>query len=792
MKGLLLFVFTVVVFNSNAQTKTALLKGTVVNNSTNEPIPGASVFIPDLKKGTAADEKGNFILKDIPAGKHLVEVSSSGYTSIIEQIFIHDETAEQFKLKPSVTENNEVVVTGVSTATSLRKITTPVAVIRKQDLLQAASSNIIDALTKIPGVNAIATGPAVSKPVIRGLGFNRVVTINDGLRQEGQQWGDEHGIEIDEYSIQKAEVLKGPASLMYGSDAIAGVINFITNTPVTDGTLKGNVLASYQTNNRQRGFNGNIAGNKNGISFNAYGSYKAAGDYKNAYDGYVLNSKFNELNTGGFIGLNKKWGYSHLIFSNFNQKLGMTEGERNAAGEFLNFAGSPPERVATNADFKSITPFVPYQHIIHQKIVSDNSFYLRKGKLNVNAGVQRNRRMEFGNPEDAGEKELYFDLKTVNYNVQYHFAPVKEWKWSMGIAGMNQGNTNKGVEAIIPDYTLNDIGGFVFVQKKIKQINFSGGIRFDNRNIHSKLMKEGNDIKFEAFQKNFSNVSASAGITYEFPKAVLLRLNVARGFRAPNLAELSSNGAHEGTNRFEVGNRNLKSEISLQGDAGMEINTEHISLSASLFLNSINNYIYFEKSPAANGGDSIIVIDGKDFYLFRFVQQNASLYGFEFSLDIHPHPLHWLHFKNSFSYVRGILSNAIENNRNIPFIPAPRLLSELRINLQHQKHAFNNTYFKLEMDYNLAQNKVFTAFNTETATPSYTLINMGLGTDIKQKNKTVCSVFIAANNLFDVAYQNHLNRLKYLSENTATGRMGVFNMGRNLSLKVNVPLDFKW
>ena len=160
----------------------------------------------------------------------------------------------------------------------------------------------------VPGVNAVSTGPAISKPFIRGLGYNRVLTINDGVRQEGQQWGDEHGIEIDDYSVQRVEVLKGPASLMYGSDAIAGVINIISQQPAPEGTIKANFVSEYQTNNALRGFYGNIGGTKNGFSWNAYGTYKGAEDYKNKYDGYVFNSKFNNKNFGGMIGYGRQLG----------------------------------------------------------------------------------------------------------------------------------------------------------------------------------------------------------------------------------------------------------------------------------------------------------------------------------------------------------------------------------------------------------------------------------------------------------------------------------------------------
>lgn len=789
---ILLVLFTGLQFAS-AQNKTFSLKGSVVNAMDKQPLPGSNIYLPDLRRGVIADNNGSFMIKDIPAGTHLIEISYAGFSSIIVSIDFNQDSEQKFELKPTVAEHNEVVVTGVSTATSLRKVSTPVVVMRKQELLQTGSANIIDALTRKPGISQTATGPAISKPVIRGLGFNRVVVINDGLRQEGQQWGDEHGIEVDEYSVQKAEILKGPASLMYGSDAIAGVVNFISNTPVTEGKIKANLFGNYQSNNHLRGFSGNVAGNKNGFLFNAYASSKDAADYRNAKDGYVFNSKFNERNAGAMIGLSKKWGYSHLVFSSFNQKLGLVEGERDNDGNFIKFGGTALEAVATKDDFLSTKPSIPYQHITHEKIVSDNSFFLKGGKLNINVGAQRNQRREFGNAEDPEEKELYFDLKTINYNAQYHLKQKNNWKLSFGASGMNQQNTNKGEEAIIPDYSLSDIGAFGFAQKKWNRFDFSGGVRFDHRSVTGKEMMDGTDVKFESFNRNFSNVSASAGFTYEFPKTALLRFNIARGFRAPNMAELSSNGAHEGTNRYEVGNKNLRSETSLQVDAGIELNSEHISFSASLFHNSINNYIFFEKQPAVGGGDSILTIDGDDFYLFRFVQQDARLYGMELSLDIHPHPLDWLHFENSFSFVRGQLSKPTEGNKNIPFIPAARLLSELRFDLfAHQSKLLRNTYFKAELDHNFAQNNAFTTYNTETATGSFTLLNAGFGGELMHKGKTVAAVYFLVSNIADVAYQHHLNRLKYAGENPRTGQTGVYNMGRNFSIKLNVPLEFNW
>ena len=783
----------ILVLQTQAQKKLIDLKGKVVNETTGEVLPGATIYLHDLKRGTIADLNGFFLLNEIPAGTHLIEISFAGFSNRIESVLLNESLDKNFSLKPAITEHNEVVVTGVAAATSLKRVSTPAVIIKKQDLLSGASSNIIEAITKKPGINLLGTGPAVSKPVIRGLGYNRVVVINDGLRQEGQQWGDEHGIEIDEYSIQKAEVLKGPASIMYGSDAIAGVINFVTQTSVAEGTISGSFLSNYQSNNQLRGFFGNIGGNKKGFSFNAYASTKAAGDYQNKFDGYVFNSKFREFNAGVAAGVNKKWGYSQWIFSSFNQRLGLVEGERDANGNFVKFGGTSLEAPATDDDFAATKPFIPYQHIIHQKLVTDNSFYLGKGKLNLNIGVQQNQRMEYGEAEEPDTKELFFDLKTLNYNLQYHSPSVNNGRFSVGVAGMNQNNTNKGEEAIIPDYNINDIGAFIFAQKKIEKLNLSGGLRFDHRSLQGEELMEGADVKFQSFSRSFSNITGSAGLTYELTGNFLFRLNLARGFRAPNMAELASNGAHEGTNRYEIGNTNLKSEVSLQADAGLEWNTEHISLNAALFHNNINNYIFIEKVASINGGDSLISVDGEQLYVFRFVQQNARLYGMELSFDIHPHPLDWLHIENSFSYVRGLLQTPIEGNKNIPFIPAARFLSELRVDLfKHKNYSFRNTYVKLELDHNFQQQKAFTAFNTETETPSYTLLNAGLGTDVFTKNEKRFSLFFVVQNITDVSYQNHLSRLKYTGSNPVTGRMGVFNMGRNFSIKLHIPFHANW
>ena len=769
------------------------LTGKVTDSKTGEILPGASVYFADDKIGTVADANGIYTLRDIPSGHHIIEVSHAGYATMVEHLQLDKDMEKNFQLSSVVVENQGVIVTGVAGATSIRKTPVPVSAMKKSDLLQASSTNIIDALTHIPGVSQLSTGPAVSKPFIRGLGYNRVVVVNEGVRQEGQQWGDEHGIEIDELSIGRAEVLKGPASLMYGSDALAGVINFLTNIPVAQGTLKGNILTNYQTNNRLVALNANLAGNNNGFNWNIYGSHKSAGDYKNRFDEQVLNSRFREANFGGYLGINKSWGYSHLILSRFDQQVGLVEGDRDdATGRFILFAGSPLERIATDADLDSREIFVPKQRIQHNKIVSDNNFVIKKNRLKINIGYQKNLRKEFANPEDLTEEELFFDLGTLNYNIQWQLPEMKEWHTTIGLNGMHQRNQNKAQEVLIPEYRIFDIGVFIYAQRLFNKTTLSGGFRFDNRSVDSKAYSDGVETKFTAFTRSFSNFSGSIGISYEPSGIVTLKANAARGFRAPNMAELGSNGVHEGTFRYEYGDQDLKSESSLQLDGGIDINYEHFSINLAAFYNRMNNFIFYRRLESVSGGDSLLHVDGKDIPAYKFNQHDATLDGLEASLDIHPHPLDWLHFEHTFSFVRGQFDNAVDGTTNLPLIPATRLLNELRGDFPKAGRSLRSLYVKIEADNTFRQDRPFTGFGTETATPGYTLFNAGAGTFIinKKNQRTILGIHISVTNITDKAYQNHLSRLKYAAENMLTGRTGVFNMGRNFSVKVNIPLEF--
>lgn len=786
-----------------------ILRGKITDATTHQPLVGATVYIPELKAGTVSNAQGAYTLNNIPAGTYLVQVQYVGYQTFSETISIKNDVSHDFTLSTSVVEQGEVVVTGMSIASEAKRSPMPIQSISNQQLKHESYTNIINAVAKEPGVNEITTGPAISKPVIRGLGYNRVVVVNDGIRQEGQQWGDEHGIEIDDYNVNKVEILKGPASLMYGSDALAGVINIISNQPAPEGVIRGNVQANYQTNSGLAGVHGSVEGNLNGFAWNAYGTRELSHDYKNKYDGYVFNSKFRETNFGGMVGLNKQWGYSRLEFAAYHLNTGMVEGDRDSAGHFIREIASGDdvdEQTATHKDFMSYQPRVPFQHITHNKLVWDNALYLSNGsRLTLTLGAQQNLRREFGEVLTPDIPGLYLRLNTLNYDLKYFLPSWQGWQTAVGIGGMVQGNRNLGSEFLIPDYDLWDAGAFLYAKKNFQKLTLSGGVRFDNRTLNADglyLDGEGKPVsggtsgatrKFEDFHRDFSSFSGSAGLSYEATSKITLKANVAHGFRAPNLAELSANGVHEGTVKYEYGNTNLKAESSTELDAGVEVNTTHVSLSASMYYNYIGRYIFYRKLQSVQGGDSIPAVDNEEQYpAYQYEQRNAYLYGGEFMIDLHPHPLDWLHFENTFSYVRGKFVEGTDSTSDLPMIPAPRWRMEVRGNFSKVGHFLRHAYITASLDTYFAQDHIFSAYATETSSPGYSLLEAGLGADVVNgKGKTMFSLYLDATNLTDVAYQNHLNRLRYAAVNPSTGRMGVFNMGRNINLKVSVPLDLR-
>ena len=789
-----------------------VLHGKITDNQ-GVSLPGAIIEITDLKTGAAADTGGNYIINNLPKGSYLVEIHFVGYATLTQVVTINGNTKMDFGLKESVIEKNEVVVTGSSLATEERKSLTPIQSLSIKEMHENSSTNVIDAISNLPGVTALTTGPSVSKPVIRGLGYNRIITLNDGVRQEGQQWGDEHGIEIDDYNVTRIEVLKGPASLAYGSDALAGVVNIISNPDIPENKIIGNITSNYQTNNGMATLHANIGGNSNGLSWNVYGTQKDAHDYHDNYDGYVYDTRFHNTDYGASVGINKSWGSSRLSFTTFNEKTGIPEGTRDTVpglylGNFIkdvNVNGQDVHALVSAADNHDYAMITPYQHIVHEKLVLDNNIYLGNGgRIGITLGYQHNTRQEFDNVTNFNTPGLSLLLQTATYDLKYYLPTLlKGWQVSTGINGMSQWNTNEGTDFLVPDYRLFDGGIYGMAKKDWKKWTIAGGMRYDFRVLGAYAKNEQVDSQqhqkilpfavFNPFTDYFSNLSGSIGAGYNVNDKTILKLNVASGFRSPNIAELSADGVHDGTVRYEYGNTKLTPENSLQADLGLGWNSKHVMVNVSVFDNYIRNFIYIRKLLNTAGTDSIPVYNNTQGYsAFVYNQGNANLYGGEVYVDFHPHPFDWLHLENTVSYVRGNLVQSVDGTNNLPYMPPARWLIELRAQKKSLTRYFKNAYAKAGSDMNSAQNNVFTAYNTETTTPGYTLFDAGIGADITNgKKNTLFTLTLAGTNLTDVAYQNALSRLRYTDENLATGRPGIYNMGRNFSILCSIPLDVK-
>jgi iron complex outermembrane recepter protein len=797
------YLITTVVLMSSIKTGIAqfIIQGNIKDNLTQENLSGASVYISDLKIGVTTDDKGDYKISNIKKGIYLLDISLVGYKSKIERIAVNQDTMINLALNASVAELNEVVVTAMTRATELKRSPVIIKTLDKNALNQNSATNLIDGLKNVAGVNQITTGAAISKPIIRGLGYNRVLTLYNGIRQEGQQWGDEHGVEIDEYAVDKIEIVKGPGSLMYGSDGIAGVINFISPKAPNLGQIKTQFLSNYQTNNNTLGYSLSNAGNKNGFQWLGRLSHKFAGNYQNSYDGKVYNSGYKEYDGSLFLGINKKWGHAHWQINSFNNTLNLVEGERDSTGKFMFLTPEGNEKTANDKDLSGYNTGFPHQKVNHVSVSANNYFILNKGTINVDLGFQNNQRREFGDATKPNNTALFFDLNTFNYNMRYNFEEQNGWETSIGVGGMFQNNTNRGLNFLIPVYNLWDLGAFIFTQKTFNEkLILASGLRFDNRNVNSKELildslgvpttsqNATTETKFNAFKQNYDGVSGSIGLSYLIDKTSTLKFNVSRGFRAPNISEIAANGRHEGTFRYEIGTPNLKSEISHQIDIAYFKNAEHLTLEFTPFVNFISNYIFSEKLIDINGNE-VIKDPNSPAPAYQFTQGNATLSGGELYVDFHPHPLDWLHIENAFSYVQAVQSNQHDSTKNLPFIPAPKYRGELKAELKQLGKSISNGYIKFAVDYYFKQNNFYSAYNTETATPAYTLLSMGVGANIKAfGKKDFMSLFISAENLADVSYQSHLSRLKYAPENIATGRMGVFNMGRNVSVKLILNL----
>ncbi len=731
------------------------LSGTVTDVH-KEPLVGVEIYTTEFHKGTITDKDGKYSLRNLPNGKIKISFSFIGFESQTKTIdFSSKNITLDIFLQESVFTIDEVII-----STPFNKLQSEnvmkVERITAAAIKKTGAPTLMSGLEKIAGVSQISTGTSIGKPVIRGLSGNRVLVYAQGVRLENQQFGDEHGLGLNDGGIESVEVIKGPASLLYGSDALGGVLYLNPERFAIANASKLSLNQQFYSNTL--GSNTSIGFKNSGEKWKFLGrlSSNFHSDYKTPNKERVTNTRFTEKDFKLGLGYNSE-NYSNEFRYNLNRsELGITEG--------------------IGAQTTTVIPAEPFQKIDNHILSFHNHFFFGDSKLDVDLGYIFNDRQEFEDHEEHDEDHdedeehheevaaLRLKLRTFNYNIKYNLPTFNNGIESiLGVQGMFQKNKNLGEELLIPNAKINDIGVFYTINKQFTNSTLQAGIRFDTRSLKTEkhlVVHEDETHVFNPLDKNYTSFTASLGYKFTLLDKITARINTASGFRAPNLAELTSNGVHHGTNRFEVGNADLDTEKNVQLDVSLEYKTDHIEVFGNGFYNLLNDYIYL--SPTG------LVEDGAP--VFKYTQHDAKLYGGEFGFHLHPHPIDWLHLESSFEMVIG----KQQNGDYLPLIPANTFKNTFRTEFDI-KEWLKNGYTNLTVTSTLSQTNIGLF---ETASDAYNLVSLGFGGDISLSDFKISTSF-SINNLFDTEYIDHLSRLK---------SDGILNAGRNFVLGMSFEI----
>jgi len=715
------------------------LSGKITTKENSEPL-SATIYLPQLEKGTVADFDGNYTLTNIPKGTYNVIFSSLGYATQAQKIiFSENETKiKNIAMAESAVEMEEVII-----STPFHQLQSDnvmkVERVSVSDLNSKGAVTLADGITNIAGVESISTGIGIGKPVIRGLSSNRVLTYTQGVRLENQQFGGEHGLGVNEAGVESVEVIKGPASLLYGSDALGGVLYINPEKFAASNSTTADVNSTYFSNTEGTSTNLGVQNSEKKLKFLVRGSYSSHSDYKTGSGYRVTNTRFNEKDLKTGLQYQNSFVKSSLRYNYNRSNIGI------------------PEEIAEQSTSKKL--LTPFQEIDNHILSWDNKLFFKKSSLDVKVGYLFNDRREF---EETETPALQLKLNTFNYDIKYNLPQLGKLETIVGVQGMFQTNKNLGEEILIPDATTIDFGVFATSHYHLEKIDFQAGLRFDTRSINSDAVSNIEETNYiAAFNKNFTSFTAAVGTKIDFTENLMGRLNLASGFRAPNLAELASNGIHEGTNRYEVGNEDLKNEQNFQTDLSLEYRNKHFEFFANGFYNLVNNYIFISPTNQVIGDNPV----------FNYIQNDANLYGGEIGLHIHPHPLDWLHLESSFENVTGKI---IGSSVYLPLIPANTWRNTFRVEFDKTK-MFKNAYAFVTLASIFNQNNPG-AF--ETSTEGYNLLNMGAGSSF-DINSTKLTVGLSVTNLTNESYISHLSRLKI---------DGIENIGRNININLKLEI----
>ena len=681
----------------------------------------------------------------------------------------------------------DVVVTESYQQRQAKKSALAVDVVDQDFLRKHFTGNFMQAMENIPGVQAMDIGSGFSKPMIRGMGFNRIAVLENGIKQEGQQWGADHGLELDAFNIGTVNVLKGPSSLLYGSDAMGGVIA-ITSPPVPSvDMLFGDVTLLGKSVNGTLGESFMLGIKKSFWYAQVRYSEQHFGDYRIPTDTIVYltqkmpvygrklkNTAGIERNIGFFAQYQRQRYKANYSVSNVYQKTGFFPGAH----------GIPDvSRVEDDGDSRNME--LPYSKVNHLKVTTLQQYAWEKLVLSGDFGFQNNHREEwsvfhthYGSqpvPEKAPEKELAFNLNTLSASVKVRFIGSSSWEHALGWDGQHQRNDISGYSFLLPEYYRSTTGLlWLTTYKPNNVISVSGGMRYDYGYIHISshedayladyLRKQGYDEEqvehykwnSHAVKKKFGDYSFSLGLVWTPSERHMVKANVGRSFRLPGANELAANGVHHGTFRHEQGDTNLKSEQGWQMDASYNLRYNGFSISVSPFVSWFSNYIFLRPT----GEWSVLPHAGQ---IYRYTGAEALFAGTEATIDIH--------FLRSFNYrISGEYVYTYNCDEHIPLSFSPPF--SMRNTLTWQR---KQVMLYAEWQSIARQNRVD---RNEDRTPGVNLFHLGGSLNISIRGNQAIEITLTARNIFNTRYYNHLSFYR---------KVEIPEPGRNFQLLIKIP-----
>ena len=681
----------------------------------------------------------------------------------------------------------DVVVTESYQQRQAKKSALAVDVVDQDFLRKHFTGNFMQAMENIPGVQAMDIGSGFSKPMIRGMGFNRIAVLENGIKQEGQQWGADHGLELDAFNIGTVNVLKGPSSLLYGSDAMGGVID-ITSPPVPSvDMLFGDVTLLGKSVNGTLGGSFMLGIKKSFWYAQVRYSEQHFGDYRIPTDTIVYltqkmpvygrklkNTAGIERNIGFFAQYQRQRYKANYSVSNVYQKTGFFPGAH----------GIPDaSRVEDDGDSRNME--LPYSKVNHLKVTTLQQYAWEKLVLSGDFGFQNNHREEwsvfhthYGSqpvPEKDPDKELAFNLNTLSASVKVRFIGSSSWEHALGWDGQHQRNDISGYSFLLPEYYRSTTGLlWLTTYKPNNVISVSGGMRYDYGYIHISshedayladyLRKQGYDEEqvehykwnSHAVKKKFGDYSFSLGLVWTPSERHMVKANVGRSFRLPGANELAANGVHHGTFRHEQGDANLKSEQGWQMDASYNLRYNGFSISVSPFVSWFSNYIFLRPT----GEWSVLPHAGQ---IYRYTGAEVLFAGTEATIDIH--------FLRSFNYrISGEYVYTYNCDEHIPLSFSPPF--SMRNTLTWQR---KQVMLYAEWQSIARQNRVD---RNEGRTPGANLFHLGGSLNIPIRGNQAIEITLTARNIFNTRYYNHLSFYR---------KVEIPEPGHNFQLLIKIP-----